>query len=114
MTPTLLCQCPDKKTPLSEPGGSDKGGVGLPDGAISGGSGVLLDAGNQPAAIACAWLGEVPDFVDGFRRCVGFLAQQACEADADDVPGGFLGYVDDFGVQRDHVGLLLCPGFGTR
>ncbi len=48
----------------------------------------------------------MPDFVEG-RRCLAVFADQAAEADADDVAAGFLGHVDHLGVELGNIGCLL-------
>jgi len=48
----------------------------------------------------------VPHFVDGDRGCIGFFAQQAGKADADDMTLVFFGDIQNFGIERYHIGLL--------
>ena len=66
----------------------------------------LLDAGDRPLAAAVGRLHQVPDFVEGLGDAVGLLADQAVEADADDLPIGLAGDVEHFGVDADDVGAL--------
>ena len=66
----------------------------------------LLDAGDRPLAAAVGRLDEVPDLVERLGDAVVLFADQAVEADADDLALGLARDVEHLGVDADDVGAL--------
>src|SRR5690606_24177303 len=64
----------------------------------------LLDAGQHPAAVALAGLGQVPDFVDAVLRAI--FAHRAGEVHADDVAASLFHHFQHLGVELLDLGAL--------
>ena len=65
------------------------------------GGGRLLDAGDRPLAAAVGGLDEVPDLVERCGHAVFLLADQAVEANADDLAVGFARDVEYLGIDAN-------------
>src|SRR5688572_27335677 len=76
---------------------------------------VLLNAADQPARASVERFLEVPYLAERFGRRVRIFAQHAREAHARDIRFALGHYLDDLGIERDHLGLLavsarVCVG----
>src|SRR4029079_3075733 len=69
----------------------------------------LLDARKQPAGRAVERLGEIPDFLEALGGGRRMLADHSREPHARPVLGALGHHLEQVGIERYHVGLLLRP-----